>query len=273
MISLGWVMICLAADGASGAAAPSAPNKVGQFVELDVSARVTHRDESSEGHAVARVTVTNLSDRRLQVTGLGTPFEVQLPDECRSHQGQLSVKTIDGRSIEMVCESKDHRASDGPRSDACFSSDPNFAPVAGLVSFSSGGAGPSGFGGRSVLVKSMGEGPRPKPLSPRAQLVVLKPDDDLADVLADHLVLHSDAPPDAAKRATGTLTPVTEPPGLLVLLGDAEIGTTAFVNKTVPAGRQVFKLFAPSGDTRALPLDIKPGQLNSARQTFESLAR
>jgi hypothetical protein len=76
-----------------------------------------------------------------------------------------------------------------------------------------------------------------------------------------------------ASAATGTLTLVTEPPGLLVTLNGTEIGTTPFFNKTVPSGRQVFKVFGQSGDARSLPLDIRAGQPNSARQDFESLGR
>jgi hypothetical protein len=72
---------------------------------------------------------------------------------------------------------------------------------------------------------------------------------------------------------TGTLTLVTEPAGLLVTLSGQEIGTTPMFNKTVPAGRQVFKLFAPSGEARTLSLDIKAGQPNSARQDFDALSR
>jgi serine/threonine protein kinase len=80
-------------------------------------------------------------------------------------------------------------------------------------------------------------------------------------------------PPPPAAPATGSLTLVTEPSGLLVTLNGQEIGTTPMFNKTVPAGRQVFKVFSSTGESRSLPLEIKAGQSNSARQDFEALNR
>ncbi|MBL8957276.1 MAG: serine/threonine protein kinase [Myxococcaceae bacterium] len=77
----------------------------------------------------------------------------------------------------------------------------------------------------------------------------------------------------AAPAVTGnaTLTLVMEA-GLLVTLNGTELGQTPLFTKPVPVGRQVFKIFAPSGEARTLAIDIKPGA-NSSRHDFESLGR
>ncbi len=77
------------------------------------------------------------------------------------------------------------------------------------------------------------------------------------------------AQPPAASNATLTL--VMEA-GLLVTLNGADLGQTPLFNKPVPVGRQVFRIHSPSGETRTLAVDIKPGS-NSSRQDFDSLGK
>ncbi len=78
------------------------------------------------------------------------------------------------------------------------------------------------------------------------------------------------SPPQAATAQTGLLTLVMEP-GLLVTLNGQDLGSTPLFNKVVPIGRQAFKVFSSNGEARTLVLDIKPGQVNSARQDFNEL--
>ena len=98
--------------------------------------------------------------------------------------------------------------------------------------------------------------PKPKPTRTPKQPRAKQPEEDTETV---------------APAATGKLTLVTEPPGLLVLLGGQELGATPLFGKDLPSGRQSLKLVSSSQVTKTLVVDIKPGQLSSIRQDFEAL--
>jgi hypothetical protein len=184
------VVTCLSADGATiVVAAPSpVPEKAGDFVELSLSMSERELGTQRQGGATARLTVADPRKRIVQVSGLGPAFELQLPATLGVFFGQASDKTVDGRSVSAVCTASDLSQVDGPVADECHSADHRMGPSAGLISFRTGGASPSGdwftFGAE---LTGAGERPAPGSAGGGSTRAVLTDDRELIDVLLDHL--------------------------------------------------------------------------------------